>query len=303
MRVMDAYTRHRFYMQQYVQHYRPGDAKPQQPQGRTDADVLRENHKFIRDDEEDAKNQHDWEVRAAQKYYNKVASTACDTWHTPDVLLAAVLLQLYREYCIADMSRYKEGKVAMRWRVEKEVVTGKGHFVCGAKTCNENKGLRSFEVNFAYVEAGERKNALVKLRLCPCCGFQLHYKKYKSLSRSEYKHMKKLHEKAMANGGFEEDLQQQKAARDKAYGEKDRRKSREEYLQGVKKRALESSVGEQVSSKKPRGMMGGPERSTREEETATAVSEAKESTIWNQKPKAEVTKEDEFEEYFAGMFP
>ena len=202
------------------------------------------------------------------------------------------------------MSRYKEGKVAMRWRVEKEVVTGKGHFVCGGKTCNESKGLRSYEVNFAYNEAGERKNALVKLRLCPRCGFQLHYKKYKALPRSEYKALKKLHEEAMANGGFEDDLAQQKAERDKVYGEKDRRKNREDYLEGIRKRGLEKSAGELESNKKPRGMMDGPERSTRQEETvAAAESEAKESTIWNQKPKVEVTKEDEFEEYFAGMFP
>ena len=83
MRVMDAYTRHRFYMQQY-QHYNAGGLKAKEPVGRTDADVLRENHRFIRDEAEDAKNQHDWEVRAAQKYYNKVTS-AC-VLSEPDVL-------------------------------------------------------------------------------------------------------------------------------------------------------------------------------------------------------------------------
>jgi len=78
MRVMDAYTRHCFYMKQYVQHYERGDGNgavggPQQC--RTDADVLRENHRFIRDEAEDAKNQDDWEVRASQKYYKKVLSS------------------------------------------------------------------------------------------------------------------------------------------------------------------------------------------------------------------------------------
>lgn len=52
----------------------------------------------------------------------------------------------------------------MRWRVEKEVITGKGQFVCGNRTCSENGGLRSWEVNFAYDEHGTRKNALIKLR-------------------------------------------------------------------------------------------------------------------------------------------
>jgi protein FRA10AC1 len=44
--------------------------------------------------------------RLAKKYYDK----------------------LFKEYCIADLSRYKENRVAMRWRIEKEVQTGKGCF-------------------------------------------------------------------------------------------------------------------------------------------------------------------------------
>lgn len=38
-----------------------------------------------------------------------------------------------------------------------------GHFSCGNRKCDEKNGLRSWEVNFAYVEGGEKKNALVKL--------------------------------------------------------------------------------------------------------------------------------------------
>ena len=52
----------------------------------------------------------------------------------------------------------------MRWRIEKEVIDGKGQFVCGEKKCTIKEGLKSWEVNFAYMEHGERKNALVKLR-------------------------------------------------------------------------------------------------------------------------------------------
>ena len=51
----------------------------------------------------------------------------------------------------------------MRWRVEKEVVEGKGHFICGNKKCDEQRELRTWEVNFGYMEHGEKKNALVKL--------------------------------------------------------------------------------------------------------------------------------------------
>ena len=64
---------------------------------RTDYDVIRENHKFLWDDEEDTDL--GWERKLAKKYWNK----------------------LYKEYTICDLSRYKENKIAFRWRVEKEV--------------------------------------------------------------------------------------------------------------------------------------------------------------------------------------
>jgi protein FRA10AC1 len=51
----------------------------------------------------------------------------------------------------------------MRWRTEEEVKLGKGQFVCGHKKCSESEMMRTWEVNFAYIEAGEKKNALVKV--------------------------------------------------------------------------------------------------------------------------------------------
>lgn len=57
----------------------------------------------------------------------------------------------------------------MRWRTEKEVVTGKGQFLCGNKICSTKDDLRSWEVNFGYTEDGQKKNALIKIRLCPPC--------------------------------------------------------------------------------------------------------------------------------------
>lgn len=94
-----------------------------------------------------------WGKRLAKAYYDK----------------------LFREYCICDLTYYKENKVAMRWRTEKEVVDGKGQFVCGEKHCNDSSELKSWEVNFAYIEEGTKKNALVKLRLCPRCSKHLNY--------------------------------------------------------------------------------------------------------------------------------
>jgi len=37
--------------------------------------------------------------------------------------------------------------VALRWRIEKEVIEGKGQFMCGDKRCTESEGLRSWEAS------------------------------------------------------------------------------------------------------------------------------------------------------------
>lgn len=36
--------------------------------------------------------------------------------------------------------------MGLRWRTEREVVIGKGQFVCGAKGCDERRALASYEV-------------------------------------------------------------------------------------------------------------------------------------------------------------
>ena len=55
---------------------------------RTDLDVLKSSYQFIRDEEKDEQDS-SWETRVASKYYDK----------------------LFKEYALADLSRYKEGKV------------------------------------------------------------------------------------------------------------------------------------------------------------------------------------------------
>jgi len=75
----------------------------------------------------------------------------------------------------------------MRWRVEREVFSGKGQFECGNKHCSSREQLSSWEVNFTYVEHGQRKNALVKLRLCLKCSTKLNYTSKKRLIKREIK--------------------------------------------------------------------------------------------------------------------
>ncbi|XP_058292185.1 protein FRA10AC1 isoform X2 [Hylobates moloch] len=139
---MDAYQRHTKFVNDYILYYggKKEDFKRLGENDKTDLDVIRENHRFLWNEEDEMDMT--WEKRLAKKYYDK----------------------LFKEYCIADLSKYKENKFGFRWRVEKEVISGKGQFFCGNKYCDKKEGLKSWEVNFGYIEHGEKRNALVKLR-------------------------------------------------------------------------------------------------------------------------------------------
>ncbi|KAL4231453.1 hypothetical protein ACF0H5_009030 [Mactra antiquata] len=211
---------------------------------KTDMDVIRENHKFLWNDDDD--EEESWAKRLAKKYYDK----------------------LFKEYCIADLSRYKENKIAMRWRIEKEVHAGKGQFMCGNKKCNEHEGLKSWEVNFAYMENGEKKNALVKLRLCPDCSYKLnfhHRRKEIKSSKKKDKHRKKM------------------------------KKS---------KRSSSESEGEDQGSPKPTGNEMSEVRNKIEEVAPGTSTDKSDENIWSGPAKIveEKSREEEFDEYFADMF-
>ncbi|KAL2926883.1 Protein FRA10AC1 [Bienertia sinuspersici] len=68
---------------------------------------------------------------------------------------------------------------------ERERQLRQRQFICGNKHCDERDGLASFEVNFSYVEAGENKQALVKLVACESCAEKLHYRRNKEREREE----------------------------------------------------------------------------------------------------------------------
>ncbi|XP_004206007.1 protein FRA10AC1 isoform X1 [Hydra vulgaris] len=166
---MSAYARHKKLVHDYLAYYggKMEDFERSSVNDKTDYDVIKENHKFIWDDHDDSEES--WGKKLAKKYYDK----------------------LYKEYCICDLSQYKHNKVAMRWRVEKEVMEGKGQFSCGSRKCQLSDGLKSWEVNFVYSEHGEKKQALVKLRLCPDCSYKLNYtkkhNKAKKLKRKSFR--------------------------------------------------------------------------------------------------------------------
>ncbi|KAJ8325847.1 hypothetical protein O5D80_006033 [Batrachochytrium dendrobatidis] len=176
---LDAFQRHQKLVYDYMTNYATPknslgtnrtEYTGKEIQGLTEADILKQHHKFLRSNQDDAEST--WETRIAKKYYDK----------------------LFKEYCLAEMSLYKEGKIAMRWRSQKEVTCGKGQFECGNLKCASKEDLKSWEVNFAYMENREQKNALVKLRLCADCTYKLHYRKIKR-QREEEKQAAKEHSK------------------------------------------------------------------------------------------------------------
>ncbi|WVQ96985.1 hypothetical protein IAU59_004094 [Kwoniella sp. CBS 9459] len=179
-------------------------------------DVVKEHHRFVRDDEEGGAT---WEERVARSYESK----------------------LFKEFALIDLKHYKSKRFALRWRTAPEVVSGIGESTCASLRCKYHQPsqsssgpapltasnlrfrdpaieagssmrsstrheddyhdsrrsevdmptLRSFELPFVYAEAGERKETLVKVRLCPSCQRKLKWKpesadKLKS-SKSEYK--------------------------------------------------------------------------------------------------------------------
>jgi protein FRA10AC1 len=148
--------RHRVFLDDYDRFYGVGAAAAAARAGvirapvADDMSTVRSTFRFLRSDEDDNELSA-WEARLARRYYDK----------------------LFKEYCVADLSRYRERKIGLRWRTASEVKSGKGQFFCGEKKCHNTTDLASYEVHFGYVEAGEKKEALVKLRACPGCARKL----------------------------------------------------------------------------------------------------------------------------------
>ncbi len=150
-----AYARHLQRASSYVRFY--GGAAPPAPIFRSEREILEQNHRFIRDD--DTPTDLDEEKRLAKRYYDS----------------------LFREYALVDLSRWREQKIALRWRTKAEVLAGQGQFTCGCLSCSRRhrnrhdrmEELKTFELNFAYMEDGLKKNSLVKVCVCRKCSKKL----------------------------------------------------------------------------------------------------------------------------------
>ncbi|XP_039969633.1 protein FRA10AC1 homolog [Bactrocera neohumeralis] len=161
MKSMSLQERHNYILKKFIISDKSFEGK----KNSYDIHIIKEHHRFLWDDNELSDGNNSWEVCMARRYYNK----------------------LFKEYCIADLTLHKENKVALRWRTRDEVVLGKGQFQCGSRKCEQRENLSSWEVNFAYHEQGENKNALVKLRLCANHSKQLNF----TSRKREVKRLKK----------------------------------------------------------------------------------------------------------------
>uniref|UniRef100_A0A061QZX0 Protein FRA10AC1 n=1 Tax=Tetraselmis sp. GSL018 TaxID=582737 RepID=A0A061QZX0_9CHLO len=245
---LSAYERHKKFVSDYIKYYGGKLPTPAKVETKSDWDVVRENHKFLWEDDFDVGNS--WEAKLAKKYYDK----------------------LFKEYCLANLTRYKEGKIGLRWRTEKEVLAGKGQFSCGNKHCSGQQGLASFEVNFGYKEGGERKQALVKLRVCPDCAAKLSYSYSGSLKRAA----------GQAEADSPDVAKRQKVSSPRADA-------------GGPHGARES-----VCEQRGEGKSDGRQRSDKDE----APEGHSGSDAWrgDRQESSEPTQEEEFEQYFKDMF-
>ena len=257
---MDAYSRHKALVNHYLLFSGRGieHLKRSTDRDRNDFSVLGEQHRFLWSDSDAADT---WEEKLAKSYYDR----------------------LFKEYAICDLSRYGENKIALRWRVEKEVVDGKGQFVCGHKHCSETKDLQSWEVNFNYAEHGQKKQALVKVRLCKECSDKLNFH-----------HKRKLWKRKENKGTEDTDSTSSEKKKNGKKNKKDKKKKkkkrgRKSEEEKGKKKAVESESG----SGSAEGGSG---------ESGTEAGEDR-SSVWRQSAAAALdkSKEDEFEDYFKDM--
>ena len=98
--------------------------------------------------------------------------------------------QLYKEFAIVDLSKYKESQFGLRWRTEVEVVEGKGQYICGGKNCRERSDLSIYELPFRYKENNIVKDELLKVKVCIDCGKKLTYKSKKRSHKDKDKEEK-----------------------------------------------------------------------------------------------------------------
>ncbi|XP_031273800.1 protein FRA10AC1 isoform X2 [Pistacia vera] len=282
IRGLNAYDRHKKFLNDYVAFYGKEKSSHLKLPVKTDQDTLREGYRFIRSEEDDKDSS--WEQRLVKRYYDK----------------------LFKEYCIADMTHYKSGKIGLRWRTEKEVMSGKGQFVCGNKHCDEKDGLASYEVNFSYVEAGESKQALVKLVICERCAEKLHYKRRKEkelLERREKEDYRRKRDLSRSDHDTDEESECKERRiisemREKEEHKRKREQSRSDDSDEESKRGKGLGRREKEDYKRNRDSSSRDRDSNEVHEGSKKKGKGKKASSNHN-----VDDDDNFDEFLEGMFP
>ena len=101
----------------HLHRYNSAQPKNHRPTTLSELAILQKHHQFIRDDDDGDINTSklSWEDKLALSWYSK----------------------LFREYAVCDLTHYKTGGVALRWRTESEVLDRVGE-VCPNHLCRSS---------------------------------------------------------------------------------------------------------------------------------------------------------------------
>ncbi|KAL4484739.1 hypothetical protein ABPG74_019916 [Tetrahymena malaccensis] len=202
---------------------------------KSDFQILKEHHKFLRDDEKDSQIQYS---NPTQEQYG-------------EILAKKYYEKLYKEYAIIDLSRYETGQIGMRWQTKEEVIIGKGITICSNKKCGNNQNLDSYEVNFAYVEDNEKKNALVKVRVCEECVVKLNYKKqHQKVEDKNFEQSSLINQQINQNNEPNKDLKQLNDVQQSNHNDKKQKKTEKDQLDVQKKIKKDKKKKKHKHSKK-----------------------------------------------------
>ena len=120
---------------------------------KTDKEILIEEHQFIWSDEENDDNETNNNGQKALAQTKKSSAMKYDEKLVKDFVIVLFGID-------PKTNRKLSG---MRWRTQREVLTGKGETICGEEHCTETQDLMTTEAHFAYVEKNVKKSALVDI--------------------------------------------------------------------------------------------------------------------------------------------
>jgi len=207
------------------------------------------------------------------------------------IVILVLFPALSTQYALVDLSRYKEGKLGLRWRTQGEVIAAKGQFECGnitkGKPCAATSSLHSYELNFAYVEQGQQKQELVKVRVCSHCAAKLNYRRQ--------------HKRSGRNDDDDEGSARSSSKKQKHHGRSDNDKARDESEEKALRSELSASTSSEVLGDQRDANRGSGGEDTGESNNGSS-GKAAEASAWSGEAPTAKTEGDEMDAYLSGLF-